>query len=173
MTPIDLTTMAVDVTVRFAAPTGAVWGLLTDVGRMAGLGPEHVRARWLTPGPAVGARFEGWNRIGDRECEWDVVCVVTACRPPGFIEWNVGEGPLPSSTWSYDLTPDGEGSTLVTQHFRHGPGESGVSIAVERHPERAAQIVEHRSTTLRTNMISTLEAAARLLDVPGGAPDAS
>jgi len=94
--------------------------------------------------------------------------VVTACRPAAFIEWNVGEGPLPSSTWSYVLTPDGEGSTLVTQQFRHGPGESGVSKAVEEHPERAALIVEHRSNTLRTNMISTLEAANRLLEEQGG-----
>jgi len=162
MTPIDLTTMAVDVTVRFAAPTESVWTLLTNVERMAGLGPEHIRARWLTPGPAAGARFEGWNRIGERE--WDVICVVTACRRPEFIEWNVGEGPLPSSTWSYLLTPDHGESTLVTQRFRHGPGRSGVSEAVEQHPEHAAMIMERRSDTLRTNMNSTLEAAARLLD---------
>ena len=116
--------------------------------------------------PAMGARFEGWNRIGERE--WDVICVVTACRPPEFIEWNVGEGPLPSSTWSYVLTLDGEGSTLVTQQFRHGPGESGVSKAVGEHPERAALIVKDRSNTLRTNMISTLEAANRLLEEQGG-----
>jgi len=117
----------------------------------------------------MGARFEGWNRDGDQE--WDVVCVVTACRPPAFIEWNVGEGPLPSSTWSYALTPDGEKSTLVTQRFRHGPGRSGVTTAVEQHPERAALIVEHRAHTLRTNMTSTLEAAARLLEGAGGSSD--
>lgn len=169
MTPVDLTAMAVEVTVRFNNPPEDVWGLLTDVERMAGLGPEHVRARWLTPGPHVGARFEGWNRIGEHE--WDVVCVVTVCRKPEFIEWNVGEGPLPSSTWSYVLAPDGGGSTLVTQQFRHGPGESGVSKAVEQNPERAALIVEHRSNTLRTNMIATLDAAARLLEGPDGASD--
>ena len=169
MTPVDLTTMAFEVCGRFAQPIGSVWELLTGVERMAGLGPGHFRARWLTPGPAVGARFEGWNRIGDRE--WDVACVVTTCRPPEYIEWNVGEGPLHSSTWSYVLAPDGEESTLVTQRFRHGSGESGVSIAVERHPERAALIVEQRSDTLRSNMISTLEAAARLLLGPGGSPE--
>ena len=79
MTPVDLTAMGVEVTVRFNQRPEAVWALLTDVERMAGLGPEHFRARWLTSGPAVGARFEGWNRIGERE--WDVTCVVTACRP--------------------------------------------------------------------------------------------
>jgi hypothetical protein len=154
--------MSVEVTVRFTQPTEAVWDLLTDVERMAGLGPEHVRAHWLGPGPAVGARFQGWNRIDDHE--WDVICVVTDCRPPGFIQWNVGEGPLPSSTWSYTLASYPGGSTMVTQRFRHGPGPSGVSSAIERHPDRAARIVEFRSEMLRTNMIATLEAAARLLE---------
>ena len=166
MTPVDLTAMAVEVSVRFNQPPEAVWVMLTDVERMAGLGPEHFRARWLTSGPAVGARFEGWNRIGEHE--WDVLCVVTACRPAEFIEWNVGEGTHPSSTWSYVLTPDGERATLVTQQFRHGPGESGVSKAIEEHPERAALIVEQRSNTLRTNMVSTLESANRLLEEQGG-----
>jgi uncharacterized protein YndB with AHSA1/START domain len=161
VTPVDLTSMAVDVSVRFDAPVEEVWNLLTDVERMAGLGPEHFRARWLTPGPAVDARFEGWNRIGD--FEWDVICVVTRCSPPGFIEWNVGEGPLPSSTWSYTITSEPGGSSLVTQRFRHGPGGSGVSAAIERHPERAEDIVTGRSRALRTNMVSTLEAAAALL----------
>jgi len=160
-TSVDLTTMATEVMVGFDAPIQAVWDLLTNVERMAGLGPEHFRARWLTPGPALGARFEGWNRIGENE--WDVVCVVTECRPPEFIEWNVGVGPLPSSTWSYLLTSDGESSTRVTQRFRHGPGRSGVSNAIEKYPERASRIVEHRSRELHTNMTSTLEAAARLL----------
>ena len=162
MTPVDLTTMSVEVTVRFPQPTEAVWELLTDVERMAGLGPEHVRAHWLSPGPAVGARFQGWNRIGDRE--WDVICVVTGCRPPEFIEWNVGEGPLPSSTWSYTLTSDRGDSTMVTQRFRHGPGQSGVSSAIEEHPYRRDRIVEYRSEMLRTNMIATLKAAAQLLE---------
>lgn len=165
----DLTSMALEVAVRFDAPVRTVWDLLTDVERMAGLGPEHVRARWLTPAPKLGARFQGWNRIGDRQ--WDVICVVTECRPPEFIEWNVGEGPLPSSTWSYRLTPEADGRTLVTQRFRHGPGGSGVSAAVERHPEQADQIVAGRSERLRTNMVSTLLAAAGLIEGQGPRPD--
>jgi hypothetical protein len=53
---------------------------------------------------------------------------------------------------------------MVTQRFRHGPGQSGVSSAIEQHPDRRDRIVEHRSEMLRTNMIATLEAAARLLE---------
>jgi uncharacterized protein YndB with AHSA1/START domain len=169
MTSVDLTSMGIEVVVRFDAPCESVWDLLVDVERMAGLGPEHFRALWLSPTPAVGARFRGWNRIGDTE--WDVICVVTAYRRPEFVEWNVGEGPRPSSTWSYELTPDDGGGSLVTQRFRHGPGGSGVSDAVERNPKRAAQIVAGRSQALRTNMVSTLEAAARLVEGRGSGQD--
>jgi uncharacterized protein YndB with AHSA1/START domain len=161
MTPIDLTSMTVEVAVQFDSPPEGVWDLLTDVERMAGLGPEHVRARWLAPVPEVGARFEGWNRMGDRE--WNVICVVTACRRPECFGWNVGDGPLPSSTWSYRITRLDDGSSLVTQRFRHGPGVSGVSDAIERYPERADRIVAGRSDMLRVNMLSTLEAAARVI----------
>jgi hypothetical protein len=31
---------------------------------MAGLGPEHWLARWLTESRETGARFQGINRIG-------------------------------------------------------------------------------------------------------------
>ena len=156
MTQVDLTTMAVQVTIRFPAEAGAVWDLLTDVERMAGLGPEHIAARWLTPGPAVGARFEGRNRIGDRE--WDVICLVTESRPPEFIEWNVGDGPLPSSTWSYTLTPDHGGSTLVTQQFRHGPARHAVSrddrVAHERAIPTLVLIVTHANPSLGLDVIA-------------------
>ncbi len=161
MMPSDLTSMTVEVAVRFDAPPASVWDLLTDVERMAGLGPEHFRARWLTPERAVGARFEGWNRDGTRE--WHVICVVIGCQRPDSFGWNVGDGPLPSSTWSYEITRDDDRSSLVTQRFRHGPGVSGVSAAIERYPDRADQIVAGRSDTLRANMVSTLEAAALLL----------
>jgi uncharacterized protein YndB with AHSA1/START domain len=73
--------MAVEVTATVDAPIDRVWALLSDVERMAGLGPEHVAAAWVTTGPATGARFTGVNRRGD--FSWDVTCVITDCRPPG------------------------------------------------------------------------------------------
>ena len=53
--------MVVEVTHRFQTPIAEVWALLSDVERMAGLGPEHVEAHWLEPGPRVGASFTGKN----------------------------------------------------------------------------------------------------------------
>jgi hypothetical protein len=128
---------------------------------MAGLGPEHYAATWDSPGPAVGTTFTGWNRNG--AMEWDVHCVVTACRPPAYIEWTVGEAPEHSSTWSYELNVGPAGSTVVVERFRHGPGFSYVRQRVDQVPDRAQAVIEGRSAMLRDAMVATLAAAARVL----------
>jgi uncharacterized protein YndB with AHSA1/START domain len=161
--------MAVEVTASFDAPIDHVWALLSDVERMAGLGPEHVAATWLTPGPAVGARFSGWNRNGD--IEWDVSCTMTACRPPEFVEWTVGDAPDHSSTWSYELTRGPGGSTVVVQRFRHGPGFSYVRLQVDRRPDQAEAIMAARCAMLRSGMEATLAAAAGVLGPDGTGGD--
>ncbi|MGD0380352.1 MAG: hypothetical protein ABSC30_10255 [Acidimicrobiales bacterium] len=68
--PIDLAEMVVEATHRFQTPKAEVWNLLSDVGRMAGLGPEHVVAHWLDSGLKVGATFTGKNRRDG--FEWEV-----------------------------------------------------------------------------------------------------
>ena len=166
-TPDPLADMAVEVAVTVDAPIDDVWSLLSDVERMAGLGPEHVSARWDTPGPAEGARFTGWNR--NERMEWHVPCVVTACRPPEYFEWTVGDAPGHSSTWSYALDARPDGSTGVVQRFRHGPGFSFVRQRVDQAPEETAAVIAGRSATLRAGMAETLAAAARLLAGDGRA----
>jgi uncharacterized protein YndB with AHSA1/START domain len=154
--------MAVEVTAVFDAPIDEVWALLSDVERMAGLGPEHVAAAWDTDGPAQGARFTGVNRRGD--FEWRVPCVVTACLPPTLFEWTVGDAPMYSCIWSYELREGHDGITVVVQRFRHGPGTSFVRMTIERDPEGSGAIVEARSASLRSGMEVTLAAANRLLE---------
>ena len=119
--PIDLAEMVVEVTHRFQTPIADVWALLSDVERMAGLGPEHVEAHWLDSGPKVGAAFTGKNRRDD--FEWEVPCEVIECDPPYRLVWTVLEPENPSSVWSYTLTPDGD-CTVVVQRFQHGPNYS-------------------------------------------------
>ena len=102
--PVDLTSMAVEVAVRFEAPIETVWELLTDVQRMAGLGPEHVRARWLTPAPEGGAP-DSWDRtaIGHQR----VGCHLCGDRVPA--------APIPSSgTWAKGRSPHRRGPTSFT-----------------------------------------------------------
>jgi len=65
----------------------------------------------------------------------------------------------PSSVWSYTLTPDGEGTSVV-QRFQHGPNYSFIRLWAEEQPERAAEIVRIRTDGLRADMMATLANAA-------------
>lgn len=155
---MDLTHVGVEVEHVFAAHIDDVFALLTDVERMAGLGPEHERAEWLDP---EHTRFRGWNRMGERR--WDVLCPVIAYDPPTAFAFVVGDDPAhPSSTWTYVLEAHG-GKTLVRQAFQHGPGESGLSHAVKHHPDRAQDIIDGRLEQHRQNMLAVLKAADALL----------
>lgn len=153
--------MTVSVRQRFAAPPEQVFALLTDVERLAGLGPEHVRARWESPERAVGARFVGTNVRPDVG-EWDVRCVVTAWEPGRRFAWTTGNPQRPSASWEYLLEPDGEG-TVVRQEFRHGPGWTYLRTAVDRRPENEERYVEGRAAELARNMQAVLAAAAELV----------
>lgn len=146
-----------------AAPAEA-FALLTDVERMAGLGPEHEHAAWQGDARGVGAVFVGRNRMGERT--WEVPCTVTAHEPPARFAWDVGDPATPSAHWSYDLSPHADG-TLVVQRFAHGPGFTFLRRAVDKHPERAAETVAGRAAQLEQNMRAVLQAAARVLS--GGA----
>ncbi|MCU1593076.1 MAG: putative cyclase/dehydrase [Frankiales bacterium] len=155
---MDLTSVGVEVEHHFDAPVEDVFALLTDVERMAGLGPEHERAQWLDE---ARTRFRGWNRLGERT--WEVVCPVITFEPPTAFAFVVGDDPAhPSSTWSYTLTAEGPG-TLVRQRFQHGPGESGLSHAVRHDPDHAQAIIDRRLEQHANNMIVVLRAAEALL----------
>ncbi len=166
----DLSGMMVQVTHVFDAPIQDVWALLTDVERMAGLGPEHHTAVWTLrdngehptsgDGPQVGDRFVGSNRRGD--FEWELTCHVTEWEPPTRCTWTVLDPQHPSSTWTYELTADAA-RTRVVQTFQHGPGPSFVRQTVERDPEHADAVITGRSDMLRRNMTTALDAADRLL----------
>src|SRR5438067_2381793 len=132
--PHLLTGMKVEVNHHFSAPVAAVWELLSDVERMAGVGPEHVAACWTGDERGLGARFDGTNKSEDME--WTVPCFVIDCQPPHRFAWAVVDAETPSSVWSYNLreTPTG---THVTQRFEHGPNYSFTRLWAEQNPEEA------------------------------------
>lgn len=158
---MDLEQLTVRATHRFAAAPDAVWALLSDPERTAGLGPEVTEARWSGAERGVGAVFTGTNVRGDRR--WEVPCTVTASEPGRLFAWSVLPPERASSTWSYTLSPDGAGGTVVEQVFRHGPGPSFLRRAVEGDPDSAVAAVAVRSAELRAGMEAVLAAADRLL----------
>ena len=143
-------------------PAEAIFELVIDVERVAGLGPEHHKAGWLTGRRGTGARFYGMNRVGD--FEWTVPCTVTGFIRPKLFSWSVGDPLERSSTWIYTLEPTlkttdafARGATTVTHTFQHGPGYSHIRRAVERDPDSVDRIVAERTRQLRQNMTSTLQ----------------
>jgi uncharacterized protein YndB with AHSA1/START domain len=94
-------------------PPTAVYGLVTDIARMASWSPEVIRCRWIrgATGPTPGAKFRGWCRNGWRT--WSTVSAVTRVEEPGAFEWHVTYLGLPVATWRYSIEPSPTGSLLT------------------------------------------------------------
>ncbi|MFF4171292.1 SRPBCC family protein [Streptomyces sp. NPDC001744] len=164
--------------IHIGASVPLVWGLVTDILLPARFSPELRRAAWLdgADGPRVGARFEGYNHhrlLG----EWRTVSYVTELVERRVFAWAVTDAdglfgePVPDpagalATWRYELAPE-DGGTRLRQSARLGPGRSGVTLTVERWPDREEEIVAARLGELRTGMEATL-AGVKALAEQGG-----
>ena len=95
-----------------AAPD-VVWHLLADITRMCEWSPECARAEWESgaTGPAVGAEFHGFNRIGT--FEWDAHGVVTASEVGKVFEFAVPRDSDTPTIWRFEVAADGSGTTLT------------------------------------------------------------
>jgi uncharacterized protein YndB with AHSA1/START domain len=94
-----------------------VWALVTDVTSMGRWSPSSTGGRWLTGrGPAVGARFIGFNKRG--AVRWVTTCKVIEYEPNRRFAFQVGENKM---QWGWRLDPTEDGGTLLTQ-WRHRAG---------------------------------------------------
>ena len=101
------------VTVR--AEPERLWAMVADVTRMAQWSPETERAEWLDgAGPAVGARFKGYNRRG--RARWSTVCEVIEADPGRTFSFAVGGAAKPETVWRYRFDRTDEG-VHVTESF--------------------------------------------------------
>ncbi len=108
------------VTVAMAAPATAVWQLISDVTRMGEWSPECYRCEWLAPaaGPAVGARFRGYNRLG--VIRWSRICEITAAEPGRSFAFYTIPGSVisrDSILWRYDIASTGKNRCEVTESY--------------------------------------------------------
>lgn len=154
------------------AEPGVVWRLVTDIAVLAEVSPELQRAEWLdaTAGPAPGAAFVGYNRhpaLGD----WRTVSHVVGFEPHHVFEWAVvdpddrfggqdADPAFPVATWRFELAPEGV-NTRLRQSVRLGPARSGLTLTIERSPERADELVEIRLRQLRAGIEATLDGIKR------------
>ncbi len=165
MTPDTASGTSADVRVR--APLAAVWDLVTDIELPTRFSPELRRVRWLDGAvrPALGARFEGYNHnqvLGD----WRTVSYVVELAAPRVFGWAVvdpdgrfGEActdpRTPMATWRFELVPEDD-AVRVRHGMWIGPARSGLSLAIDRMPDRRAAIIQRRLADLRTGIEATL-----------------
>ena len=100
-----------EATIHIEAPPDVVYDLVSDVTRMGEWSPECYRCEWQdgATGPAVGARFKGWNRKG--LVRWSNRPTVTAADRPRQFGFNSG-----ATQWTYRIEP-ADGGSRVTESF--------------------------------------------------------
>ena len=119
---------------------------------------EELQAvEWLdgATGPAVGARFIGRSShqaLG----EWATTSQVIECEPPRVFAWAVENPENPTAIWRFGLEPR-DGGTELSEWMQMGPARSGLSLAIDRMPEKEQKIVFVRMREFERNMTATLE----------------
>lgn len=94
------------------APVETVWSLLSDLRAMSRRSPETVRM-FIAAAPQVGTRGLNVNRRGP--VVWTTTTRVTRWKPPthdgsAALAFHVGPTDV---EWSYELTPEGDGTRVV------------------------------------------------------------
>jgi hypothetical protein len=125
-----------------------VFSAIADVTRMGEWSPECIEARWVAgaTGPAVGAKFEGDNRVtmfGVTLKQWTTTSEVTACVPGEVFEF-VAEG---YTTWRYRLEPIGMG-TKVTESYDYTAQRGARKFVYEMLLRRPTAMVKGMQRTL-------------------------
>jgi hypothetical protein len=136
------------VSVEINEAPAVVFSAIADVTRMGEWSPECVATRWVggATGPAVGAKFEGDNRVsmfGVTLKKWTTTSEVTACVPGEVFEF-VAEG---YTTWRYRLEPSGTG-TKVTESFEYTAQSGARKFVYETLSRRPAAMVTGMRRTL-------------------------
>jgi uncharacterized protein YndB with AHSA1/START domain len=146
----------VEVETFVAAPPERVWELISDIHLMAELSDELQRVEWTdgATGPGVGARFVGYNKH-EAFGEWHTTSTIVECERPRVFTWAVGDPDHPGAVWRFTLAPSGDGTTL-RQWVQMGPARSGLSVAIDRMPEKEQKIVFVRLREYESGMAANL-----------------
>jgi hypothetical protein len=135
-----------EVSVHVDAPAATVYELVSDLTRMGEWSPETTKVAWRggASGPAVGARFRGWNKKG--VIRWFTDGKVTTADPGRAFAFDITSLGLGVARWGYRIDPDegSDGCTLTEtwDDHRKAPGFktlTGLVIGVrDRHAHNTA-----------------------------------
>jgi hypothetical protein len=155
----------VQVEERISGDPSLIWEAVTDIELPVGVSAELQSVEWLDGATevAVGSRFRGNNANSDLG-EWSTESTVIEVEPGARWVWQVNSGDDVMATWGFEVDP-GRDAVTVRQWARRGPDPSGLSIAIERMPDKEGRIVSRRLEQWRTNMAANLAALkARIED---------
>ncbi|MFJ5531732.1 SRPBCC family protein [Streptomyces sp. NPDC093261] len=138
------------------APPERVWDLVRDITLMPAMSDELQSVEWLdgATGPAVGARFLGRSKH-EAFGEWETTSHVVEYEPGRVLAWAVEDPAHPSAVWRFRLRPK-DGGTELSQWMQLGPGRSGLSVAIDRMPDKEQKIVFVRLREFEDAITSTL-----------------
>lgn len=151
----------IEVVVDIAAAPERVWELISDINLPARFQSEFKRAEWVTDGPALGAEFTGHNERKD--FKWDTSSWVVEYEPLKSFGWAVSDPVNPGATWTYRLSETADGTRLVF-HRRLGPGPSGITAIIARHPEDEEAIIAARDAEQSLNMQGVVDGIKHLAE---------
>jgi hypothetical protein len=151
----------VEVSVSIDAPVKAVWDLVTDINLPARFQQEFVEAEWIDEGPALGASFVGRNERGD--WKWKTTSWVVQYEPLRAFGWAVSDRDNPGATWTYFLDSEDDITTL-RYHRVLGPGPSGLTAIIKKHPDSEEEIIALRNEEQRVNMQAVVDGIKTLAE---------
>jgi hypothetical protein len=139
--------MSDSVSLAINAPADRLYDLVSDVTNMGRWSPETTRAAWVdgASGPAVGARFKGWNKRGP--IRWATTCTVTKAAAGQEFEFEVKQS---GARWSYRFEPEGT-ATVVTESradARPRPAIAKMFSKLLLGPDHDAELVDGMRQTL-------------------------
>ena len=157
-------TPAVEVRIWVDAAPARVWELVSDIGLMPAMSQELQAVEWLdgATGPATGARFAGRSRH-EALGEWESTSCVVEFEPELMFGWAVGDPAEPAAHWRFRLEPK-DGGTEFSEWVQLGPGRSGLSLAIDRMPDKEQKIVFVRMREFERNMTATLDHIKQLAE---------
>lgn len=140
-----------------------MWQLVTDINIPARFSDEFQGAEWLDGNvPALGSQFVGRNGHPVAG-QWETTFTIIWFEPQRSFGYAVNDVDAPAARWRFDLEPAGDG-TRLTMWAQMGPGRSGVSWFIYKHPDREEEIVASRLEEWRTNIDATLDGIKSLTE---------
>ena len=97
---------------------------------------------------------------------WETTCTVIWFEPFRDFGFAVNDIDSPAARWRWRLEPTASG-TQLTMWAEMGPGRSGVSWFIYKHPDREEEIIATRLEEWRANMEATLAGIKSLAEEDG------